>query len=411
MRNWVHVASGSVLLRIAVGLWLPPASAEASDWPQWRGPGRDAKAAGFVVPKVWPKELVRKWQTTVGTGDATPALVEGKLYVAARQEGREVVLCLDALTGRPKWKQTWEAAAIVGPAARHSGPRSSPAVGGGKLVTCGVRGTLSCLDAATGKVLWRREEFPGAWPKFFAACSPLFADGLCVAQLGSESQGGIVAHDLATGDLKWKWTGDGSAYASPTLLTVGETRMVVALTARKIVGLGLSDGKLLWEAPFIPSAMNYNAATPVVDGQTVLYTGTGRGTKAIKVEPVSQGFAAQPLWSNPDHGVQFNSPVLKDGQVYGVSQKGDIFCLEAQSGKTLWTFVLGGRGFASIVDAGTVLVLLSPQGELVVFTPNKKEFKRLATFKVGMESYAYPILAGNGVYVKDKETVTFWGLE
>src|SRR2546425_7333246 len=53
----------------------------AQDWPQWRGPNRDAKATGFSAPKTWPKELTQKWKVTVGEGVATPALVGDKLYV------------------------------------------------------------------------------------------------------------------------------------------------------------------------------------------------------------------------------------------------------------------------------------------------------------------------------------------
>ena len=72
-----------------------------SDWPQWRGSNRDGKVAGFTAPQAWPKELTRKWSATVGTGDATPALVGDKLYVFARQGENEVVLCLDAASGKP----------------------------------------------------------------------------------------------------------------------------------------------------------------------------------------------------------------------------------------------------------------------------------------------------------------------
>ena len=249
----------------------------------------------------------------------------------------------------------------------------------GKVVTLGVGGVLSCVDAATGKLLWRKDDFSGAWPRFYTASSPIVTDGLCIAQLGGESNGGIVAYDLATGDQKWKWTGDGTAYASPVILTVDGTKMVVTLTAKKIVGLGVADGKLLWEAPFPVQGMDYNAATPIVDGQTVIYAGSGRGTKAVKIEKTADGFAAKELWSNPDNGVQFDSPVLKGGQIYGLSQKGVLFCLDAQDGKTLWTTELGGRGFGSIVDAGSVLLALTPKGELTVFEPSDKEYKKLAS--------------------------------
>jgi outer membrane protein assembly factor BamB len=386
--------------------------APAQDWPQWRGANRDAKAGGFTAPKEWPKELTQKWSTPVGAGDSTPALVGSKLYVFSREGGDEVTRCLDATTGKEIWKDRYEVAAISGPAAGlHSGPRSSPTVADGKVITFGVSGTLSCLDAATGKKLWRKDDFSGQWPRFYTASSPIVTDGLCIAVLGGQSEGGIVAYDLATGDQKWKWTGDGAGYSSPEVMSVGDTKMIVTLTAKKIVGLAVADGKLLWEQPFVAQGMNYNAATPIVDGQTVFYAGSGRGTKAVKVEKTGDGFAAKELWSNPDNGVQFNSPVLKGGQIYGVSKDGILFCLDAKDGKTLWTTTLGGRGFASVVDAGSVLLALTPQGDLVVFEPSDKEYKKLASYKVGSDVYAYPIAAGKGLYAKDKAAVTFWAIE
>ncbi|MGD0092815.1 MAG: PQQ-binding-like beta-propeller repeat protein, partial [Planctomycetota bacterium] len=265
--------------------------------------------------------------------------------------------------------------------------------------------------AASGKMLWRKNDFEGAWPKFFTSSSPMFADGVCVAQLGGAENGGIVAYDPATGGQKWKWTGDGTAYASPTLLTAGETKMVVALTEKKIVCLALSDGKLCWEAPFVGQARAYNCATPIVDGQTVIYSGAARGAKAVKLEKAGGGFAAKELWSNPEAAVQFNNPILKSGQVYGISQKGELFCLDAQSGKTQWTAPLTKGGFGSIVDAGAVLMSLTPEGELAVFEPSDKEYKKLAGYKVGTDTYAYPVVAGNRVFVKDKDSVALWTIE
>ena len=393
-------------------LAISASCALAQDWPQWRGPNRDAKASGFTAPQTWPKELTQKWKVTVGLGDATPALVGNKLYVFVRQDADEVIRCLDAANGKELWQEKYAAQAVSGAPSPHSGPRSSPAVADGKVLTIGVGGVLSCVDAASGKMLWRKDDFSGAWPKFFTASSPIVTGGLCIAQLGSESNGGIVAYDLATGDQKWKWTGDGTAYASSDLLTVEGTKMVVTLTAKKIVGLGVADGKLLWEAPFPVQGMNYNAATPIVEGQTVIFAGAGRGTKAVKIEKTADGFAAKELWSNPDNGVQFNSPVLKGGQIYGLSQKSVIFCLDAKDGKTLWTAELGGRGFGSIVDAGSALLALTPKGELVVFEPSDKEYKKLATYKVAdTETYAYPVPAGKGVFVKEKDSLSLWNID
>src|SRR4030095_9923660 len=238
------------IFSFSFSLILATGGLAASDWPQWRGPNRDGKATGFTPPKTWPKELTQKWKVTVGDGVATPALVGDKLYVFSRQEGSEVIRCLDAASGKELWQDKYEALGATGPASSFSGPRSSPTVADGKVVTLGVRGTLSCLDAGSGKVLWRKDDFQGATPNFFTSSSPIIVDGLCVAQLGGRDKGAIVGYNLSDGAEKWKWTGDSPAYASPGLLKMDGTKLVVATTDRKIVALTVGEGKLVWEPPF-----------------------------------------------------------------------------------------------------------------------------------------------------------------
>ena len=398
---------------ILIGCALGVASGVlAQDWPQWRGANRDGKAAGFKAPATWPKELNQKWKVIVGKGDATPAVVGDKVFVFVRDDQGEITLCLDAATGKELWRDSYEAQAANEPMGKHPGPRSSPAVVDGKVLAYGVRGTLSCLNAADGKVLWRKDDLGGVFPRFFTASSPLVAEGLCIAQLGGEEKGGIYAYALANGDPKWKWTEDGSGYASPALLNVEGVKMVVALTAKRLVGLSVSDGKLLWETPFAPAGRAYNAATPIVDGSTVIFAGSGRGTKAVKIEKSGDAFAAKELWSNPENAVQFNTPVLKNGLLYGLSQKGDLFCLDAKDGKTLWTSPIGAKDFGSVVDAGSVLMAIGTPGELTVFEPGEKEFKKLASYKVApTEIYACPVPAGNRLFIKDKDSLVRWDID
>src|SRR5258707_3531995 len=137
----IGIPVGGVALLRVVGVF-------AADWPQWRGPNRDNKVAGFTTPATWPKELTQKWKTPVGLGDASPALVGDKLYVFTRRGDDEVTSCLDAASGKELWNDKYAAVAVAGPAGGHPGPRSSPAVAEGKVCTLGVGGVLSRLDAA-----------------------------------------------------------------------------------------------------------------------------------------------------------------------------------------------------------------------------------------------------------------------
>ncbi len=409
------------------------AAAVAQDSPQWRGTSRDGKATGFVAPTTWPKELTPKWKVTVGEGVATPALVGERLYVFAREQGAEVTRCLDAATGKELWSDRYDSLGAEGPASGFSGPRSSPTVADGKVVTFGVRGVLSCLEASTGKLLWRKDDFKGAWPRFFTSASPLVTEGLCIAEVGGPGNGGVVAYDLATGAEKWRWTGDSPAYASPVLLELGGSKYALATTDSKIVGLGVADGKVVWETPFAVQGRGYNAATPIVTGSKVIYSGSGRGVTAVELEPSGGTLSAKELWKNSDNSVQFNSPILKDGHVYGLSAGNDLFCVNANDGKTAWKAPLnppaaaetaaapstgaggrggrggmrgGGGGFGSLVDAGAVLVALTPASELVVFEPNPKAYAELARLKVaGTPTHAAPVLSGKRIFIKDQDSV------
>jgi len=385
----------------------------AQDWPQWRGPHRDGKVSGFTAPQKWPSVLTQKWKVTVGLGDATPALVGDKLYVFTRQGTEEVTLCLNAIDGKEVWRDKYEAQAVTGaPAPRHPGPRSSPSVADGKVVTLGVGGILSCLDAATGKVVWRKDEFPKIVPQFFAAMSPIITDGMCIAHLGGKDNGAVIAFDLATGNQKWKWTGDGPAYASPVLMTVEGTKQIVVQTEKNVVGIAAADGKLLWQVSSPAQRMAQNAATPIVDGQTVIYTGQGQGTKAVKIEKQGDGFAVKELWSNADLGTGFNTPVFKDGLLFGLSDRGNFFCLNAQTGQAAWTDTNKLSNFGAVLDAGSCLLALPEKSELIVFKPDGKEYGELARYKVAdTPIYAHPIIAGNRIFVKDQESLAMWIVE
>ena len=409
----------------------------AQDWPQWRGPNRDAKASGFTAPTTWPEQLTQKWKVAVGDGVSTPALVGGKLYVFARQDGQEVMRCLDAATGQELWQNAYEAAAVKPPASSFSGPRSSPTVVHGKVVTLGVQGTLSCLDAESGKLLWRKDEARGGIPRFATASSTLIVDGLCIAQLGSEQDGAIVAYNLETGAEKWTWKGDGPAYGSPILVTINGSEIIVAPTSQNMVALAIADGKPLWKIPYTQG--RYNAATPIVEGQTLIYAGPERGITAEQLVMEGDQLQAKPLWSNSDNSVQFNTPVVKAGELYGLSTMNNLFCINVANGKTAWSSTLtgeaakqappaqeggrggggrrggmrrgggGGGGYGSVVDAGSVLLALTPAGELYVFEPSANEYTLRAKYKVAAEkTYAYPIASGTAVYIKDVDSVTMW---
>jgi outer membrane protein assembly factor BamB len=381
----------------------------SQDWPQWRGIGRDSKVTGFTAPAAWPAELKQEWKVSVGFGDATPALSGNKIYLNTRQGDQELILCLDAATGKELWRNQYPSVAVTGPAISHPGPRSSPAVANGKVVTFGASAILSCLDANTGKVIWRRENPTNTVPQFFTGMSPLIVDNMCIVHVGTNNNGEVLALDLNTGNEKWKWSGDGPAYASPSVMTVDGKKHLIVQTEKNLMALNLTDGKPLWQVPTPVQQRFYNCVSPYIDGQTIYYTGQGTGMKALKVEKSGNEYITKELWSNPGVGAKWNTPVLKDGFLYGFTDQKRIYCVNAVTGQTAWIDNAVNGDFATIVDCGSVIIGLPVTSNLIVFKPESAAYTEVAKYKVSETAiYSYPIISGNQIYIKDAENLILY---
>ena len=381
----------------------------SQDWPQWRGIGRDSKVTGFKAPSAWPAELKQVWKVPVGFGDGTPVLTENRIYLNTRQGADEVVLCLDAVTGKELWKSQYPSTAVTGPAAAHPGPRSTPAVADGKVVTFGATAILTCLDAKTGTVIWKRENPNNTVPQFFTGMSPLLVDNLCIAHVGTKDNGEVLALDLKTGAEKWKWSGDGPAYASPSVMTIDGKKHLIVQTEKNLMALNLADGKLIWQIATPVQQRFYNCVSPYIDGQIIYFTGQGNGMKAIKIEKSGNEYVTKELWSNATVGAKWNTPVLKDGFLYGFTDQKRIYCLNAATGVTAWIDDAVNSDFASLVDCGSVLMGLPSTSNLIVFKPLSSAYTEVVKYKVSETPiYAFPVVSGNQIYIKDAETLTLY---
>src|SRR5262249_17717520 len=135
-----------------------PLALSAADWPQYRGPNRDAISKETGLLKAWPKEgpaLVWTFEKA-GIGLAGPAIVGGKLYTMGMRDGMEDVLALDGM-GAELW------AAKIAPGydfkgnSFSAGPLGTPSVDGDSVYAVGSQGMLVCVDAAKGMERWHKD--------------------------------------------------------------------------------------------------------------------------------------------------------------------------------------------------------------------------------------------------------------
>lgn len=379
----------------------------------WRGPNRDGKITGFEVPDSWPGQLNMQWQVDVGLGDASPILADEKIYLHTRKENSEVSWCIDAVTGKIIWEMVNNPAPeVTGGAASHPGPRSTPAVAHGKVFNVGAGGYFTCRNAFTGDLIWETTAYINEVPQFFVSCSPLIVGNKCIVHLNGNENGTIVAFDVDSGHEIWKIQGEASTYSSPLLMPAFEN-MVVVQGETDLIGVSLEDGKLLWKYPTPGETRFYNSSTPIVDGDKIVIAGQGKGTKMLKVKKTESEYVVEEVWQNPDMGVSFNSPVLKDGYIYGNEARfGYVYCLNAETGEKCWDDTVKHNRFASMLDVGQLMASLPATGNLLFFKPDHKSYQQIIAYKVAeTEVYGHPVLDKNRVYIKDKEHLTCWAVQ
>jgi outer membrane protein assembly factor BamB len=381
-------------------------------WSQWRGPHRDGTVT-TPLPAKWPAALTKRWVLTVGAGHSSPVVAGDRVVIHARQGDREVTRAVLLSTGKELWRDEYAAPYTVNPAARAHGPgpKSTPAVAGGRVFTFGIAGVLSALDLKTGKLLWRTAP-PAAPPEFGTAMSPLVDGPLVIAHMGGTNNGALTAFDAATGAPRWQWTGDGPAYASPVVATIGGTRHVITQTQKSIVSVNAANGALLWQTPFT-TPYDQNSVTPVVSGDLLIYSGLDRGVTAVRIARKGNEWVASPAWKNEQVSMYMSSPVITGTTLYGLSHRnrGQFFALDPATGKTLWTTQGREGDNASLIATGSVLLLSTTNAELIVARPNPAKFEEIRRYTVADSAvWAHPALAPRALLVKDVDKLICWSM-
>jgi outer membrane protein assembly factor BamB len=390
----------------------------AQDWPGWRGPNRDGLVTAFSAPKAWPETLKLKWKMTVGEGHSSPIVSGNRVYIQARQGEQEVLSAIDLNSGKSLWTDSHPVAYTMNPAAlgHGKGPKSTPAISGGKLYSLSINGMLSCHDAETGKVKWRKnfsEEFKATSPLYGTAMSPLVIDNLVIAHVGGNFGGMLAAFNADTGDVKWSWKGDGPGYASPIVVTLGGARQIVTQSEKNIIAVSPSSGEMLWQMPFT-TEYDQNIVTPVVYKDTIIFSGIDKGTFAIKPQMNGGKWKAEQVWQNPQVAMYMNSPVVSGDHLFGLShkRKGQFFGLDARTGATAWTSEGREGENAGMLVAGNLLFFLTNDAELIVARKSATAFEPLKKYTVAQSpTWAHPVVIGSRILIKDATTLALWGLE
>ncbi len=421
-RNTLH-KEAAMRTYLAIGIWstlffVLPGQVAAQEWTQWRGANRNGAVSGFAPPAIWPKTLTKKWMTNVGGGYSSPVVSKSRIFIHTRRDEQEAVSCLDWKTGRILWTQSYAA-----PFAKNQyavrmgkGPNSTPVLYADRVYTLGVTAILSCFDAKTGALKWRKDfsRFADTSKLFCGtAMSPVIDRGALFVHLGDDRQGWVVAFDASTGKERWRCEGDGPGYASPLIVEIAGQRQFVTLTDKSLIGVETQTGKLLWKFPHADE-WNENIITPLLYQNRLIISGVRQGTRAIEIKKDQEKWSAIPVWHNSRIAMYMSSPVLDGEYLYGLSalRKGQFFCLDARTGETLWATEGRAAMNASMLLGKEFLYSLTDDAEFIIAAKNTRSYAPLTKYIVAdSPTWAQPILYGKEILIKDEANLTLWSIE
>jgi outer membrane protein assembly factor BamB len=387
-------------------------AAQALDWPQWGGAHRnfvsDAKGLATVWPEGGPRRL---WQRELGEGYSAIAAEGGKLYTMSRRGSREIILALDAETGKTLWEYAYEAPFSSDYSMENgTGPHATPIIAGERVFAAGATGKLHALDKRTGKLLWAHDlmsEFKGTIRVNGYACSPLAYRETIIMQVGGEGNA-LVAFRHKDGSVAWKHHDFKNSPSSPLLINVDGQDQLVAFMYDTLVGVDPSSGELLWSRPH-RSEFGLNVSTPVWGSDNLLFVSSsyGGGSRAFKLSRVAGKTEVEDVWAHALMRIHYGNAVRLGDYVYASS--GDFgtapfTALNVKTGKIAWRDRTIAR--ASVISAEGRLIILDEDGHLLLTTPTPEGLKVHSKFELlKTNSWTVPTLAGTRLYVRDRKNI------
>ncbi|HMJ91603.1 MAG TPA: PQQ-binding-like beta-propeller repeat protein [Candidatus Acidoferrum sp.] len=382
----------------------------AHDWPQLLGPDRNGRSAETNLNWNWGKEGPRiVWRKTVGQGWSAPVVSSNRVISFHRQNDREAVECVDAMSGAPLWKAEYKTD-YRDDFGFDEGPRATPAISGIRVFTFGANGVLSAWNLTNGARLWQintRKEFGNDKGFFGIACSPLVEGNAVILNIGGRNDAGIVAFNAANGAVLWKTTDEEAGYSSPVAATFAGKRRLLVLTRGNLVALEPGSGKVMWKFPFRPAInASVTAATPLVIGDSIFISASyGAGAAMLRFGEMKP----EVLWQGDDVlSNHYATSVAHGGLLFGFDgrqeQKCNLRCVDAKTGKIRWSEDRFGAG--TLLGVGDRLLILTERGELIAANATTEKFQPTARAQVlGVECRANVALANGLFYARDKNAL------
>ena len=387
---------GLVTCAVAAGF---VGTAEAADWPNYRGANYDGISSETGWSTSWPASGPKVlWERSIGTGFATMSISNGRVYAMGNTNDSDTLFCLDEATGKVVWQKSYPCPLLS--RNHEGGPCATPTVEGDAVYTLSKDGDAIRFNAATGDIVWHKrlnKDMGFKHPTWHFSGSPLIMGDLVIYNVGTYG----VALNKTDGSLVWQNGKGVSGYSTGVPCTLDGQKCVVMAVSVEVVGLNPTNGKVLWKFPW-KTSYSINAADTIVTGDTVfISSGYNKGCGLYKIA----GGKATEIWKNKNMRNQINCSVLWQGHIYGfdgqVNGAGILTCIDLKTGQKKWTQRGMKTGSLMLVDGK--LVILGEEGKLVIAEASPQSYKELASAQIlpKKRCWTMPVLANGKIFARN----------
>ena len=381
-------------------------------WPQWGGPSRSFVTDAPALATSWPADGPRRlWQRPLGDGYSAIVSDVEALYTVYRAEAQDVVIALDAATGKTKWESRFDApfketcSERLGPA-----PRAAPLIIGDRLVTISAGGLMNSFDRRTGAKQWAVDLVEGG-AQAVRACgysaSPVAFKNLIITTAGGPGRG-VVAVNAETGAFAWRSQDFQNGYSSPLLIDLDGRPELVVFTFGEVSGLDPATGTLEWTVAH-RAEQGVNVATPIWGPDNLLFVSSAYngGSRVLKLARQGDKVDVKEVWANQRVRIHFGNAVRVGTRIY--ASNGDFgaapfAAIDVLTGDMVWR----DRGVArsTLISADGKLIILDEDGKLVIATPGESGLTIHAKAQVLQNTaWTVPTLCGSTLYLRDRKQI------
>lgn len=363
-----------------------------ADWPSFLG-GLERYNQSAKIPAKWSESEGLTWKTALpGHGQSSPVVVRQNVYLTAidgPMKEKNIALCFDLASGQQKWSKELDNRLQVKNDPYTSRAAPSPVADqNGAYFFFESGAFIAC--SPDGETMWERDLLKdyGKYEGRFGLGGSLCQDGESIFVLAdNDGPAYILALNKKTGETTWKQDRTSrTAWSSPMMLEVDGKLQIVVSSAGTIDGYDPQTGALLWS---MDDVGGNTVASPVPFGEGRFLVGASPGRNgensdgarksnmAVQVVKDGAGYKPNVLWRNTEVTSSFGSPMYYDGKVYYANRSGGLYCLNAETGETIYKNRIEESNWATPYGINGNVYLFGQKGATTVIKSGDK-FEELA---------------------------------